>query len=288
MCWICNASNSVEALLWTMTRLGAGWRDTVRTHESYLAELAAAGKVVPALFKILSLRLEGIMCDILHAVDQGLASHLIANVLVEILGLNVWGTTQKANVAGLDKDLQAWYKATQDKTKVQGKLTYERLKTKGEWPKLKAKAAATRHLAKYAAYLAVLHNDGSTHDRLRKAVCELLCRFYAIIDEEGRFLSDGAKQELPVLGRTLLELYLKLSKEAIVKHKRMWKSVPKFHVFVHICDLAVVLGNPKYYWTYSDEDLQRVIKEVATSCHPRNMEQVVLYKWLIYTFELNV
>ena len=81
---------------------------------------------------------------------------------------------------------------------------------------------------------------------------------------------------------------MKLSKEAIVKHKRMWKSVPKFHVFVHICDLAVVLGNPKYYWTYSDEDLQRVIKEVATSCHPRNMEQVVLYKWLIYTFELNV
>ena len=84
MCWICGSLNSIEHLLWTRGTTGAGWRPTIRTHDSYVAELVAAGKEVPVLYKIKGLRHEGVMVDILHAVDQGGASHVAANVFIEV------------------------------------------------------------------------------------------------------------------------------------------------------------------------------------------------------------
>ena len=41
----------------------------------------------------------------------------------------------------------------------------ERAKTSKGWPKLKAKAAAKRHLASFALELAIEHDSGSAHDR---------------------------------------------------------------------------------------------------------------------------
>ena len=73
----------------------------MRTHSSYLAELAAAGKPLPGPFKVETLQHEGVMVDVLHAIDQGVASHLIANVFVEIMALRHWGTNQADQVNGL-------------------------------------------------------------------------------------------------------------------------------------------------------------------------------------------
>ena len=86
-------------------RGGAGWRATIRSHESWLAELAAAQKSVPDVFKIKGMRLEGIMIDTLHAVDRGLASQVMANVFVEIMALGHWSSNQKARAAGLQEDM---------------------------------------------------------------------------------------------------------------------------------------------------------------------------------------
>ena len=84
MCFVCGASNSIANLMWTNGTCGAGWRHTYKTHESYCAEMAAAGKTLSHIFKIYTLRLEGVMIDILHAVDQGVAIHVIANVFMEV------------------------------------------------------------------------------------------------------------------------------------------------------------------------------------------------------------
>lgn len=46
------------------------------------------------------------------------------------------------------------------------------------------------------------------------------------------------------------------------------------------------LGNPRFYWTYSDEDLQRLAKEIAQSCHVDNLPAMVLYKYLIWVFDM--
>ena len=88
-------------MIWTKRGPYAGSRGTERTHASYIVELVAQGKELPRLFRIKSLKLEGVMIDVLHAVDQGVASRVIANVFVEVMQLRHWGTNQKTQVAGL-------------------------------------------------------------------------------------------------------------------------------------------------------------------------------------------
>ena len=63
----------------------AGWRPTRRTHESYVAELIAKGKMLPILFAILGFRLELIMVDVLHCVDLGVACHILGNGFLNAL-----------------------------------------------------------------------------------------------------------------------------------------------------------------------------------------------------------
>jgi hypothetical protein len=85
MCWICMASNSVDGMIYTNAKPCAGWRPTIRTHESYLNELLVAGRPIPKSYKVLGLRHEGVTIDILHAIDQGVSSHVCANVFVEVV-----------------------------------------------------------------------------------------------------------------------------------------------------------------------------------------------------------
>eukprot|EP00959_Pyramimonas_sp_CCMP1952_P475406 9504166-Pyramimonas_sp.AAC.1 len=136
MCWMCSATNSLDSdLCWTKR----GWRRTMKSHESYLESLRESGSPLPALFRITSLRLEGVALDCLHVLDQGIASHIIANALVEVMGLGHWGGNQQLQAQGLEKSIKSWYDNHRTDSRIQGKLTYERLKTSNDWPKLKAK-----------------------------------------------------------------------------------------------------------------------------------------------------
>ena len=57
------------------------------------------------------------------------------------------------------------------------------------------------------------------------------------------------------------------------------------HVYVCKQTQELELGNPRFYWTYSDEDLQRLAKEIAQSCHVDNLPAMVLYNYLIWVFD---
>ena len=109
----------------------APWRATQRTHESYVAKLAADGLPLPTLFQeVVGLRLESIMIDVLHACDQGFASHLVGNVLDLCLEAKVWSPGNRdENLSGLNKELEQWYKDEKIESKIKGKLTQERIKT---------------------------------------------------------------------------------------------------------------------------------------------------------------
>ena len=58
----------------------AEWRDMRWTHESYLSQIAAGRLNLPTVFEAIGLRVECVMIDVLHTVDQGVASHVIANM----------------------------------------------------------------------------------------------------------------------------------------------------------------------------------------------------------------
>ena len=265
--------------------LDAPWRATRRTHEKFLAGLAAKGKDVAPMFKhTTGLRLECVMIDVLHTADLGVTAHILGNILWECVVAKVWGeATQDANVAECMKAIEQFYKHNKTTSKLQGKLTVDRLRTTGGWPKLKSKAAAARHLVPFAVGLARLHLD-----ERRLALCRLLERFYVILNHEGQFLSDHAKVELPRLGLRLCVLFSQLASEAAMSRQKLWKTSPKLHLFQHVCEWqSIESGNPRFYWCYADEDLVGQLIEVAEACHAKTMAVTAMYKWLTLVFASN-
>ena len=195
------------------------------------------------------------------------------------------GTIQQDRVRRLHENIKQWYKDRKERTKVQCEITVQRLRTQGGWPKLKAKAAATRHLADYALHLVQQHGTMAVEDRRMLGVCQSLVRFYTILNEESRFLSPVAKIEVAKVGQQLVGLYTALATEAKERGLKLWKLQPKLHLFLHLCEWqAPHKGNPRFFWTYADEDLAGTMAEVAASCHPATMSSSGLFKWLHIAF----
>ena len=122
---------------------------------------------------------------------------------------------------------------------------------------------------------------GSAGDRRELAVCQLLVRFYQILDENSMYLSEEAKTEIATVGRQLCIVYAALASTSAAAHEKMWKMNPKLHLFDHLCEWqAGEVGNPRSFWTYADEDLVGLLVEVAESCHPKTMAVSALFKWL--------
>ncbi len=124
------------------------------------------------------------------------------------------------------------------------------------------------------------------HDSLATGVCQLLVEFYDILNSESMFLSQNARARLPLLANQLGAMYSKLSKICFDRRLRMWKLSPKFHLFMHLClHQAVELGNPRFWWTYPDEDLVRILINVAEGVHPATLATSVLAKWMWCVFD---
>ena len=288
MCWMCLASSTIKDLMFTDCSRRAGRRTTNFTHESYLAFLARRNlEPTVLLILVLGFRLECILVDVLHAADLGMTAHIIGNVFWETILNRSWGgPNQETNVACLEKDFESWYKETKCQNKIQGSLTKERIRPDGEFPKFKAKGAATRHLAEYALHLCQKFSTGSTHDKIKLALCENLVRFYKIMADAGQFLDPLECQEFAQVGQNLSKMSSILSAEAHANKERLWKYSPKHHLIEHCTGhQAATFGNPRYHWCYADEDLVGLMVEVAENCHTRTVAEMVLVKWLIVAFD---
>ena len=114
---------------------------------------------MPCLFEhAQGLRLESIMIDVLHTCDQGFASHDAGNIIQECIQAHAFDPgNADASMAALNKKLDGWYKANRVTSQIKGKLSKERVKTANWWPKLKAQAAGSRHMAPF-----VLHFGAAT------------------------------------------------------------------------------------------------------------------------------
>ena len=61
---------------------------------------------------------------------------------------------------------------------------------------------------------------------------------------------------------------------------------PNVHQCLHLCEWqGPSAGNPRFYWTYADEDLVGSMIEVAESCHWSTMAITAMVKRLVMAFE---
>ena len=124
------------------------------------------------------------------------------------------------------------------------------------------------------------------HDQLATGVCQSLVEFYTIVSAESMFLSESARTRIPALGNELAAMYGRLSSMCYERGQRLWKISPKLHLFLHLClHQATSMGNPRFWWCYGDEDLVRIMINVADSVHPKTLAISVLSKWLWCVFD---
>ena len=115
------------------------------SHDDYIAHLESQGKCCPEIFEIVGLRLDMIVPDVLHAIDLGVSAHIVANVFWELLPQ--FGRNQSEQVKALQQLIKAFYSRNKVASRMEGRLTLDRIRTMSSWPKLKTKAAAVRNLA---------------------------------------------------------------------------------------------------------------------------------------------
>ena len=82
-------------------------------------------------------------------------------------------------------------------------------------------------------------------------------------------------------------LYSQLSIAALNARQKAWNITTSIHAFLELCELQVPdTGlNPRFYWTYADEDLVGTMVEVAEACHPKTVAATSMAKWGVLYFD---
>ena len=67
---------------------------------------------------------------------------------------------------------------------------------------------------------------------------------------------------------------------AVTSKKKLWKGTPKLHLFMHLCEWDVQMGNPRKFWCFADEDLVGQMIKAGESCHPKTLAIASMFKWV--------
>ena len=137
-----------------------------------------------------------------------------------------------------------------------------------EYPCLssRVKAAASRHLV---PILASIFDDVCDH------TSEEDCRVSALLNALKQVYDamDCREQNLPPRQLAIyhgkmaecMEHYRWLCARALSEDRRMWNDVPKQHFCLHLAEQAAQ-QNPRFCWTYPDEDFMGYVKRIMESC----------------------
>jgi hypothetical protein len=243
--------------------------------------LRASGLALPVLFVFLiGFILECIHIDVLHTVDLGLNSHIVANVFwhTAVIKRAFGGTTQAQTILNLGAYLKNWYQNTRCNRRIQGMLTLERVRTSGAWPKLKAKAASTRHLIKFCIHLMETYGDGGREGNLILNLCRLMSRFYDILEAESQFFRACQARDYATQQNVVFYLC------RVIKHGLCPADCADVEDDAETASIPAYQGNPKYFWTYQDESLVGDMIELCQSVHVNTLAVSALFKWIHIVF----
>ena len=112
----------------------------------------------------------------------------------------------------------------------------------------------------------------------------MVVQCYAIIDRNDHFFPESEKREIQRIGSRLCRTYCKLAAQAVAERQKLWKATPKLHLFLHMCEWDIEYGNPRFFWTYADEDMVGQMIKAGESCHPKTLAIAGMFKWLTLVF----
>ena len=82
----------------------------------------------------------------------------------------------------------------------------------------------------------------------------------------------------------MMHLYQALARESIREDPAWiaWRWFPNFHMLLHLCAQAHIMGNPRSWWCYLDESEIGMSVDVAESAHILTFAKTVLVKHVIW------
>lgn len=259
MCWKCCASHLGE-LSYLDPSVDAAWRFRRLSDEQFLELQRRTGITPSVIFSAPGCKLSYVKIDWLHTMDLGVCQTILGNVLWECLPfLN--GDNQKDRMKSLWLLITEYYSTANPSTRFQ-KMTFEMIKLSGKGPKLRGKAAETRHLVPFVQQLAAAHAHRSKHCSAVNDLMQLLANLYQHIQTEP-YPAQQAAADCVKMCEILLALHLEAVSLGRDKH---WKRKPKLHLLQELLEYDCVQSqqSPKTFWTYLDERWGGEVAKIAS------------------------
>ena len=219
---------------------------------------------VTPLFSIVGFSIECIHLDVMHVLDLGVSQYLVGMVLRRLVEGNVAGCPagmqvglkRFKNILYMRRRLAKYY-GSLDRSRgtmsAIGRLQ-ESMLGPMKIPKLASKAAECRNLVPLMVELCNESYDFLGDNKFQLKVCaQSLHRFYQVMKLEPREMTPGGLHELRQSMVRFLVNWRALGGHMVYKHHAAW----------HLVQRAASHGNPKFYWTYADEQENRVMGTVA-------------------------
>ena len=221
-----------------------------------------AWDVAPSpMFSLPGFELEMICIDVLHALDLGFSQLVLGNIIWEYMNFFADGSNQGARIGEAWKRLKSHYADMRTYNRLQV-LTLPMLRKPNGNIVLKAKGAETRHLVPFGVVLArdMYDRSKSAHAKTTLVCVSRLLDFYMLMGMDS-YNAEAGKEAC----RVCVSMYRALWQEAIREgEEHRWRLKPKAHMFQELAEYqGPILGNPRHFWTYADEDFVGWLAKLA-------------------------
>ena len=232
-----------------------------------------------------------VMVDALHTLDLGLTHHILGNTLFCLCWKDHYFGPGLSASQRLDRCWARIEKQYKDRGTVSrvGALSLTSFtnpqKPHQVYPCLatRIKAADSRHLV---PILSSIFDDvcdrGGEEDLRISALLQALTQVYEAMDCHEPTLPPRDLAKFQSKMAETLHHYRWLCARAIAAHVSLWNEVPKHHYCQHLADQAAQ-QNPRYCWTYPDEDFMGYVKSITEAClagtKAHRATEKVLEKW---------
>ena len=208
--------------------------------------------------------------DWMHTVDLGCASHACANIIFEIVYVNLKHLPRAQGCQEVAAVLLEHSSAGDHGSSISSfelkHFVLDSSRPHQDYPELrKLKAAQIRALVKPVVMLAEKYSDGSLIWQHRLRMIRALNQMYNVIYANGIVLPVSQYNLLEKASNLFLQEYTYLARHALDASKQQYSVVPKFHYLFHIIEAARFM-NPRWTWCYGGEDLVGSISSLAHSC----------------------
>ena len=235
------------------------------TEDQFWEDMSKQGISKNSLFTIPGVSLRMVVIDCLHCLDLGVTQDVVGNLFREYLqGSFCDGSNANKKLKSLLLQLKAHYKEHKTPTRIQN-ITSDMIQRSGKPPKLRAKGAETRCIVPFVVECArKMHEEMDDMHSFTVFRCVASLADYYMLMSLDEWKPALAKQAC----RQFCVLYKALSDEASAKynHDVFWRLKPKFHMFQEMAEYpGFVLGNPRTFWNYMDEDFVGWVASMAKS-----------------------